>query len=240
MTNLQKDARIAGALYLMVALTGPFVLLYVPGKLFVPGDATSTANNIFTHQSLFKAYVVVGLFSELFFLATVLALYRLLKEVDRTLANIMVITVLIDAPLAFVGLANQLATLTFVQGADFLSVFDKAQRDVIATFLIMVDRQGIAISQLFWGFWLFPLAMLVYRSGFFPRFLGVWLFLNGLAYLATSFTGMLIPQHLSVVNKGTLPLLLGEVAFLLWLLIVGAKQKLVNEITNEPGQLKST
>jgi hypothetical protein len=225
MTKLHKDARTAGFFYLLMALTGPFVLIYVPEKLFVTGDATRTAANILANQSLFRAYIVVGLLSELFFISTVLALYRLLKEVNNPVAKLMVILVLIQAPLAFLGVANQIATLSFVRGTDLLGVFDKAQRDVLATLLISIDREGVLVAEMFWGLWLLPLTLLVYRSGFLPRVLGGWLFLNGIAYVATSFTGMLLPEHLQIVRTITFPLLFGELAFLLWLLIVGARQK---------------
>jgi hypothetical protein len=225
MTQLHKNARIAGFFYLLMAITGPFVLIYVPGKLFVTGDAAATAANIFAHQSLFRAYILAGLLSELFFISTVLALYRLFKEVDRQLAKLMVLVVLLSAPMAFLGVANQLATLSFVQGSDLLAVFDKPQRDALATLLINIDKQGVPVSELFWGLWLLPLALLVYRSGFLPRFLGVWLFLNGIAYVTVSFTGILLPEHLPIVNTAAFPLLLGEIAFLLWLLIIGAKEK---------------
>lgn len=223
MTQLQKNARIAGLLYLLMAVTGPFVLIYVPGKLFVSGNASATVANILAHQTLFKAYIVVGLMSELFFLATVFALYRLLKDVGRQLAALMVIVVLVGAPTAFLGVANQLATLSFVQGNALLSAFDRPQRDALATLLMNIDKLGVPISELFWGLWLLPLAVLVYRSGFLPRFLGVWLALNGIAYITISFTGILFPEQVPLVNTISFPILLGEVAFLLWLLIVGAK-----------------
>ena len=225
MHPLKKTARIAGLLYLVVVLTGPFVLLYVPGKLFVTGDATATASNILAHQSLFRAYIGVGLVSELFFICTVLALYRLLKDVGPQLAAFMVILILIDAPLAFSRVANQVATLTFVRGADFLAVFDKPQRDAVATLFINLEGQGILVSEIFWGLWLLPLGLLVYRSGFLSRFLGVWLFINGLAYVAMSATGLLLPQHLKMVSTVATPVLFGEMALMLWLLIVGARDQ---------------
>lgn len=225
MHPLKKTARIAGLLYLVVVLTGPFVLLYVPGKLFVTGDATATASNILAHQSLFRAYIGVGLVSELFFICTVLALYRLLKDVSQQLAAFMVILILIDAPLAFSRVANQVATLTFVRGADFLAVFDKPQRDAVATLFINLEGQGILVSEIFWGLWLLPLGLLVYRSGFLSRFLGVWLFINGLAYVAMSATGLLLPQHLKMVSTVATPVLFGEMALMLWLLIVGARDQ---------------
>lgn len=235
MDSLKKTARIAGLLYLLVVITGPFVLLYVPGKLFVPGDATATANNILANESLFRAYIVVGLVSELLFISVVLVLYRLLKGVNLELATIMVMLILFDAPLAFLSIANEVATLTFVRGADFLSVFDKPQRDAIATLLINIDRQGILVSEMFWGLWLLPLGLLIYRSGFLPRFLGVWLFINGLAYVILSFTGLLLPQYLEIVKQITMPTLFGEVALMLWLLIIGTKQKPLVDTTSATG-----
>jgi hypothetical protein len=225
MDSTKKTARIAGLLYLAVVLTGPFVLIYVPGKLFGTGDASATVANILAHQSLFRAYILVGLVSELFFVATVLALYHLLKGVSLPLATSMAILVLVDAPLAFLSLANQVATLAFVRGGEFLSVFDKPQRDALAMLLVNADRQGTLVSEMFWGLWLLPLGVLLWRSGFLPRFLGVWLFVNGLAYMAISCTGLLLPEHLKLVSTIATPILFGEVAFTFWLLIVGVRPR---------------
>ena len=223
MDPIKKSAHVAGFLYLLVALTGPFVLIYVPGKLFVHGDASATAANILAHQSLFRSYIVVGFLSELFFIALVLALYRLLKGVNLQLAALMVILVLVEAPLAFLSVANEIATLAFVRGADFLAAFSPPQRDALATLLINIDNQGALVSEVFWGLWLLPLGWLVYRSGFLPRLLGAWLLINGLAYLTISSTGVLWPEHLKMVSTIATPVLFGEVAFMLWLLIVGAR-----------------
>jgi hypothetical protein len=220
----RKLARVAGLLYLLVVLSGPFVLLYVPHKLFVSGDATATAGNILAHQSLFRAKIAVGLVSELLFIAVALVLYRLLKGVNLELATLMVLLILIDAPLAFLGIANEVATLAFLRGAHFLAVFDQPQRDALATLLMNFDQQGVLVSEVFWGLWLLPLGLLVYRSGFLPRFLGGWLFINGLAYLAIASTGLLLPRHLEVVFTIATPVLFGEVALMVWLLIVGSRK----------------
>jgi hypothetical protein len=231
---MTRTARIAGLLYLLVVLSGPFVLLYVPGKVFVPGDPTATINSILAHENLYRASIAVGIVSEVIFVLVILTLYRLLKGVDHLLATVMVVFILIDVPLAFLGTANQVATLTLARGADFLSVFDKPQRDALVTLLINFDRQGVIVSEVFWGLWLLPLGLLVYRSRFLPRFLGVWLFINGLAYLALSATGLFSPEHAKVVRTATMPALFGEVALMLWLLIMGARVK-----TNLPGSQMS-
>lgn len=225
MEPLQKNARIAGFLYLLVVLAGPFVLLYVPGKLYVAGDAAATVARILEHEALYRAHIVVGLVSQLAFVATVFALYFLLRGVQRGLAGAMVLLILLVAPLAFLSVANQVATLTFARGADFLAVFDEPQRAALVTLLLEFDRQGVYVSELFWGLWLLPLGLLVFRSGFLPRFLGVWLFANGLVYVAMSFTGLLAPQHHDALLRIATPVLFGEVALMLWLLLVGARAR---------------
>lgn len=223
MHPLDKTARTAGFLYLLVVITGFFTLMYVPGKLFVPGDATAMAGNILAHQSLFRAYIVVRLLSELLFIATVLALYRLFKAVGPQLAILMVLLVLLDAPVEFARTANEVAALAFLRGADFLAAFDPAQRDALALLLLKMNGHGVLVSEMFWGLWLFPLGWLAYRSGFVPRLLGLWLIINGLTYVVLSALGLLWPDYPEVISTITFPILLGEVAFTLWLLIAGAR-----------------
>ncbi|MEO6799172.1 MAG: DUF4386 domain-containing protein [Rhodanobacter sp.] len=223
MYSLNRTARLTGFLYLLVVITGFFTLMYAPSKLFVPGDATAMASNILAHQSLFRAYIVVGLLSELLFIATVLMLYQLFKSVGPQLAILMVLLVLLDAPVEFASTANDIAALAFLRGADFLAVFDPPQQDALAVLLLKLSRHGALVSEIFWGLWLFPLGWLAYRSGFVPRLLGVWLIINGLAYLALSALGLLWPGYPAVVSTITTPILLGEVAFTLWLLIAGVR-----------------
>jgi len=218
-----KAARVAGFLYLLVVLTGIFALMYVPGRLFVRGNSAATANNILAHQSLYLSDIVVGLVAEILFIGLVLVLYRLLKGVNQQYAALMVILVLLDAPLAFLSTVNQMATRAFLRGAEFLTVFDKPQRDAIAMLLFHWNSQEIIVSEIFWGLWLLPFGLLVFRSGFLPRFLGIWLIVNGFAYVALSFAGLLLPQYYDAAFRGSFPLLLGEMAIMLWLLIKGAR-----------------
>lgn len=125
------------------------------------------------------------------------------------------------AAIYFFNVLNDAAALMLVRGADFLSVFDKPQRDALAMLFLHLHDQEIVAAEILWGLWLFPLAILVYRSRFLPRFLGVWLIINGFALLALSLTGLLLPQYEDMVSNITLPALLGEIAFILWLLVKG-------------------
>jgi len=152
-----------------------------------------------------------------------LALYRLLKEVNRRWALLMGILVLSQVPISFLNEVNSLAALMLVRGAGFLNVFQESQRQALAMVFLNVHGQGIIVTEIFWGLWLFPFGLLVFRSGFLPRFLGVWLNVNGLAYPAVSISGLLLPEIQRPVSNMMFPSLLGEMATMLWLLIRGAK-----------------
>ncbi len=217
-----KAARIAGALYLLLVVTGVFTVIYVPRTLYVPGNATATASNILAHETLFRLGIVDGIISTVIFIFLVMALYHLLSGVDKKHASLMVALVLVSVAVGLVDVVNNVAALVLVRGADFLAVFDKPQRDALAMLFLGLDGQ-VLVNQVFWGLWLFPFGLLVMRSGFLPRILGVWLIINGFAYLTISFTGLLLPQYQKMVSSIAFPALLGEVAIMLWLLIKGAK-----------------
>src|SRR6266581_5290966 len=224
MSSTHNPGRVAGFLYLLLVVFAPFRLIYIPSALFVRGNATATADNIAAHEVVFRLGIVTDLFCGTVLIFLALALYRLLKGVDRNLAVLMVILGgMMPAAIDFLNVLNDAAALMLVRGADFLSVFDKPQRDALAMLFLRLHHQEIVVAEILWGLWLFPLAILAYRSRFLPRFLGVWLIINGFAYLIMSFTGLLLPQYEDMVSNIVFPALLGEMAFMLWLVIKGAK-----------------
>jgi hypothetical protein len=104
-------------------------------------------------------------------------------------------------------------------------VFDEPQRNALTMLMINLDRQGVLVSQVFWGLWLLPLGVLIFRSRFIPRLLGVWLMLNGLAYVALSVIGLVAPAYRAFAFNAATPLMFGELALALWLLIAGIRLK---------------
>ena len=223
MDSLNRKARIAGLLYLLLIVPGPFSLIYLPSILIVRGNATATASNVLARETLFRLGMVSDVAGAFFFILLVMALYRLLAGVNKAHASLMVALVLVSAAVSLVNVLSNVAALALFRGGEFLAVLDKPQRDALAMLFLRVHGEGNIINETFWGLWLVPFGILVFRSGFLPRFLGVWLIVNGFAYVALSFTGLLLPDHYSVVFRIAQPLLLGELAILLWLLIKGAK-----------------
>ena len=227
MSSAKNPGRFAGLLYVLVSIPGAFALIYVPSKLIVHGNATATANNIAASETLFRAGIVCNLISQILFTWVALALYDLLKGVNRRHASLMLGLIVVSIPIALLNELNSIAALILVRGADFLSVFEKPQRDALAMLFLNLHNEGFGVAAIFWGLWLFPLGLLVYRSGFFPRILGGLLMLNCFSYVVNSFTSLLLPQYEGIVSRWMKPLGFGELLFMFWLLIMGAKPKLL-------------
>lgn len=225
MSSLSRNARIAGLLYLTL-MTAPLRLIYIPSKLFVTGNASATAHNIAAHETLFRLGILSDLFTATMEIFLTLALYRLFKGVDEGLARLIVILgALMVTPIYFLNTINDAAALLLARGADFLSAFGPPQREAMVMVFLRMHGQGILANEIFWGLWLFPFGLLVYRSRFLPRILGVWLILNCFAYLATSATGILWPEYEQTVSNWAFPVMFGELAMMLWLIIMGAKER---------------
>jgi hypothetical protein len=222
--SIRNPGRVAGLWYLLLCVLGPLRLMYIPTKLFVHGNAAATANNIGAHQLLFRLGIVADLGSAVAAIFLALAFYRLFVGVDRNLAvQVVIFGGVMPSLIYFVGVVSDLAALMVARGADFLSVFDKPQRDaLVMLFLHLRDHQNTA-AEILWGVWLLPLAALIYRSRFLPRFLGVWLVINGIAYIVLSITGVMWPQYQDKVFMSSQPALFGELALMLWLVIKGAR-----------------
>jgi hypothetical protein len=235
MSAIRNPGRVAGFWYLLLTVVGPLRLIYIPSKLIVDGNAAATVNNIAAHERLFRLGIVADLAGAVILIFLVLAFYRLFKGVDQNLAVLVVIFGgVMPAVINFVSVVGDLGALMAVRGGDFLSVFDKPQRDALAMlFLSLRDHQNTA-AEILWGMWLFPLAMLVYRSRFLPRFLGVWLAINGFAYVMLSLTGVLWPQYQDKVFNYSQPALFGEVALMLWLVINGARPPAADVVRASP------
>ena len=223
MSLTRNPGRFAGLLYVLTSIVGFFSMGYVPGKLIVHGNATATASNISASEMLFRLGIAGAIVGQAGFIFVALALYDLLKGVSRRQASLMVILIVVSIPIAFVNELNSIAALFLVRGSDFLSVIEKPQRDALAMLFIKLHGQGFVLAEMFWGLWLFPLGLLVYRSRFLPRFLGAWLGLAGVAWVIESLTGILWPLHLDKMDSYLQPAIIGEIAFMLCLLIKGAK-----------------
>ena len=221
----KKTARIAGLIYLSMIFVAPFSMLYVPGKLIVSGNAAATADNILAHETMFRLSIFGDLIGQVIFICLGVAFWRLLRDVNKTWALLMLSFVITSAAVCFFNVINDLAALILFRGGEFLAVFDKPQRDALAMLFLRLYNYGQFIAEIFWGLWLFPLGLLIYRSGFMPRFIGGWLMINCCGWLALSFTALFFRQNYNALFGYMQPVLFGEMALMLYLLIRGANVK---------------
>jgi hypothetical protein len=223
-SSTRNPGRVAGLWYLCLVLLGPLRLIYIPSKLFVDGNASATVANIAAHEWLFRLGIVADLACAVILIFLVLAFYRLFNGVDQNLAVLVVILGgVMPAVIDMVGVVCDAGALTLARGGDFLAAFDKPQQDALALLLLTLRDHLNTAAEVLWGLWLLPLALLVYRSRFLPRFLGIWLAAGGFAYLVLSLTGELLPQYQGRVFTYAQPAFFGELAIMLWLLIKGAR-----------------
>jgi len=222
MNSRKHEARVAGVLYLLMSVAAVVSFNNVPTWTMVGGDAAATANKIAASQLPYRIGVLSDLAAQILFIFLVLALYQLLKGVNKRHATLMVALVLVQVPMAFANMLLGIAPLVLLSGADYLSVFDKRQLDALAMGFLSLRGYGIRANMALWGLWLLPFGLLVFRSGFVPRILGVLLIVGCFAYLAVSVTSLLFPAYARILSQ-LLVLAVGEILITLWLLIKGVR-----------------
>jgi hypothetical protein len=221
----KRQARLAGLLYFLGSVPAPFGLIYVPNKLIVLNDPTATANHIRASESLLRFGIGCEVLTSIMFIFVVVALYRLFKAVNETNALAMMILLLVSIPISLLSVVNEVVALIVVSGADFLSVFDSGQLNVLAYILMRLHSRTLLVAEIFSGLWLVPFGILIIRSRFIPSVLGYLLFLAAVGYVASSLTFLLLPSYGPVVDTVASKLIFFELPIILWLLIWGAKDQ---------------
>ena len=223
MTNENKISRLAGAVYLVVVLTGLFSLLYVPSQITVSGDPHATVSNIIAQGSLFRAGIAAFLINQVAFLLLPLVLFKLLRHVHQSVAALMVALAVVSVPIALVSLINRLDVLDILSGS-YSQTHAPGQLQSQAMLSLSAYGNGLLVTTLFWGLWLLPFGYLVIRSGFLPKVLGAFLVLGGLGYVIGVFWQILMPNT-NFPEFLLLPSAVGEIGICLWLLVVGVHRR---------------
>ena len=222
MNSISRTARVAGILYLVIAVCGGFSFGYVRSTLIVPGDAAATAGTILASQWLLRLGIVgdaVVMLSEIVLIAL---LYRLLKPVSKTISLAAAFARLAMVVMQGMNLLNYFFVLLLLSGAGYLAVFGADQLHALALLFLNGYEAVALIWGAFFGLHLLLLGYLVYKSGYFPRILGVLLVLASFGYLVDSFGNFLLPQYDAIYAPAVVvAALLGELPFALWLLIKG-------------------
>jgi hypothetical protein len=226
MKSIQRNARIAGVLYLIITVAAIVAHMYIPSTIIVPGDETATVNNIVNSETLFR---VGSVGSELIILLSELVLavllYVLLKPVNKTLSLIAAVSRLIMTTIHGFNLINYFFVIILLSGAGFMSGFETGQINSLVMLFLEAHSFGFTIGIAFLTIHVFVLGYLIFKSGYFPKVLGILFIAAGIGYLVDSFALLLSPNYTTTPIYLSLPIAIAEIAFPVWLLIKGVNKE---------------
>jgi hypothetical protein len=237
-TSPKRIARIAGVLYLLVGIFGGFAEGFVEPKMYVAGNAATTASNLLANAGLVRIGIVADLLDPTVFVFLGMTLYLLLKHVHKSVASAMVVLVAISTGITCLNAVFEFEGLRVATGAVNLAAFGTAGSNALVLLLLDTQHYGLLIAQIFFGLWLVPLGYLAYKSaGWFPKWLGVLLVVGGVCYLVDMLALFLVPDfgqkiHLFVV----IPSAIAEISMVVYLLVIGVRTQMPGEriLVNDP------
>jgi hypothetical protein len=222
MTSHKNLARIAGLFYLIVIATGLFSEVFVRQALRVSEDALATAQNIQSHEMLYRWGFVADLINFVAGLPAVLLIYVLFKRVNKFLLQLALILVVLQTAIVAVNLLNQVSPLLLLSKDTYLKTFQPNQLATLSLLSLNIQAQGYAIGLVFFGFYCMLAGYVIFTSRMIPKLFGVLYMISGLGYLINSFTmflskGFANPLFIYLA----IPIFIGELSLCLWLLIRG-------------------
>lgn len=215
-------ARIGGLCYLLIIVTGLYVEAAVMNKLVVGGDPAATAHNIMASPMFWRSGVLADLITHLCDLPLAMILFVLLRRVSERLALLALLTDLVQTAINGFNDMNLLAPLSLLRDAKYLKALDPAILQTQAYLAIVAHEQVFGVSLMFFACGCLVTGFLIFRSGFFPKMLGVGMQIAGVCYLLNSLALFLSPALQDVLFPAILvPAFFAELSLCLWLVVKG-------------------
>ena len=215
-------ARIAGFFYLVTILTRMFVEIFVRGRLVVSDDAAATATNILAHEPLWWWGFAGDILAFASYVALTALLYELFKPVNRSVSLVGAFFSLVACTVQAISSLFHLAPLVLLGGAQYLNIFTVEQLQALA--LVFLKLRAAAyhnIGLVFFGLYCLLVGILILRSTFLPRILGVLMLLAGLSYVL-----FLSPPLVRSLQPYILIFpAVGQISLTLWLLAIGVNEQ---------------
>jgi hypothetical protein len=224
MNTRQTDARRAGILYLAFIIT-TILGGAIRGNLLILGNASKTAEHLKNNEWLLRICMVDELVAAVLFLLAAWALYVLLKPVHKNLALLFLLLNAAGVAVQCMSLLNLVVPMLISGGADFSKSFSPAQLDALSLLFLNLHKSGFTIAQIFYGTWLFPLGLLVYKSGFLPKWLGILLMADCVGVLIWFFQFFLLPDFAIITYPGLAVSFCAEFSLTFWLIIKRVKDQ---------------
>lgn len=226
----KSTARLAGFFYLLMLVFGGSSEI-IKQTIFISDDLAATAANIMANDFTYRLSFLSSLIMMTSFVFLALVLYKLLGSVNKNIAILMVVLVMVSVPINMLNLLNDYASLHLLSGAEYLSVFEKSQLQAQVMLYHDLYLHGYEIASIFFGLWLIPFGFLVYKSGFLPRTLGILLVAGGCGLFLNVFVHFLFPDSTIVSTILLIPGTVAEIGAILWLLIIGINESKVKVVS---------
>ncbi|MEO8285140.1 MAG: DUF4386 domain-containing protein [Chloroflexota bacterium] len=220
----KRLARTAGVLYLLVGIFGGFAQGFVYPKIYVAGDAAATVGNVLANSELVRNGVVSDLFQATVWVCVAMALYRLLKHVNKGVASAMVLFAAIGAGITCLNAGFEFEALRVATGAVNMATLGTAGSNALVLLLVDAHHYGLLIFQIFSALWLAPMGYLAYKSGWFPKALGVVLVGACVSYLVDLLAAFLLPDvSVQIHSFLSITPAIGEIWMVVYLLFIGVR-----------------
>lgn len=224
-----RTVRIAAALFFFVCVPlSVWESNYVHAKIFVPQDPVATAANLLANEFIFRASIVSHIIGTVILLIMTVLFYKVFRPVDKTLARFMIIPIIAQLTIVFVMESLHFTALMMLK-SEPRATFDAITQQEVVYFLLRMHRLVFGADKIIFGMFFIPFGMLVFRSGFAPRFIGILMLIGGLGYVVdTSLyillqrTNYLTFQSIKLYSSASYSL------GLLWFLIKGVRPQLID------------
>ncbi len=216
--------RIAGLLYLAVGILGGFAFAGVYTAMYVAGDAAATASNLVANAGLVRIGVAADLIQVVVWVFLALTLFVLLRHVSGYAARAMVVLVAIGASISFLNILFEFQGMRVATDPTYTATVGAAGSTALAMLMLDLQHFGYAIAGIFFGLWLVPLGYLAFKSGMFPKVLGIVLVVGGIGYLFDTLATFVAPELTPIIHPVAAMLgLVAEVSLLAYLLVKGVR-----------------
>jgi Domain of unknown function (DUF4386) len=219
----KTSIRIAGFLYLLVAIGGLFAEFFVRTKLIVQGNAAATAANIAGSEGLYRMGIAADVLCQISHFLLVLLLYILFRHIHRNMALLMLACVIASVAMTLLNLTHQANVLLLLDGGALNGAFNREQIEALVMLSIRQHNFGYALGGVFFGLWLYPLGHLMNQSGRFPRILGTLLKIGCFGYLIDTFVAILVPRYRETVMPVLMVAAIAELATCFYWLLAGLR-----------------
>lgn len=213
--------RIAGICYLLIIVAGFIGQIFIRGSLIVPSDALATVNNLVASPLLWRMGIVGDVFMHIFDIPMMVILYLLLKPINKSVALLGLAFNLIQTAVLVMNKMALILPLLILGNTEYAAAFTPSQINAQIMLLIDIHNYGFGLGLIFFGFACLSYGYLIYRSEYFPKFIGIFILIAGCSYLISSFTLILLPEFYANIYPVLVLCLIAELTFALWLVFKG-------------------